>query len=336
MVKSIIKGCAVMACSLWMTACQEPIELDLEDNVPELVVEGYMTQRDYLIPEEGFDCGSGFALTKDQIKLTTDITDAFLNIDSIEAQTDYFPYNKVQLTSTANYFEEGATPRVSNAIVRLMKNGALVETLVEAPNEAGTYPITHLPEVGASYHLEIDAMDAFYETTPEIYKAIPPLIVLPDLPNVTYRPNFIGDSCQYYVGINTYEAIGRGDHYRWMFYLNNEFVSDPVFIATFDDSDVDGICLLQFDIYGNSLELSDTLIVFQMSTSEGYSNYINSFRNQTAFVGGPFDTPPAPIRGNVKNVSTGKDAFGYFICGGISATAVIVPDTIPVGGCGLD
>lgn len=336
MVKSFIKSIALLVCILWLTGCQEPIDLELEDNVPELVIEGYLTQRDYLIPDDGFDCGAGFSLSKDQIKFATDVADAFLNIDSIEAQTDYFPFNKVQLTTTANYFSEGPTPRVSGATVKLLKNGALVETLVEDPNEVGTYRITHLPEVGSYYHLEVEALDAFYETTPELYKAVPPLILLPDLPNVTYRPNFIGDSCQYFVGINTYEPIGKGDHYRWMFYRNNKYVSDPVFIATFDDSDVDGVCLLQFDIYGNPLQLSDTLIVFQMSTSEGYSNFINSFRNQTAFVGGPFDTPPAPIPGNIKNVTTGTDAFGYFICGGISATAVIVPDTIPSGGCGIE
>ena len=52
-------------------------------------------------------------------------------------------------------------------------------------------------------------------------------------------------------------------------------------------------------------------------------------QSQTAFVGGPFDAPPAPIIGNVTNVTTGKAAFGYFAAGGISANATTTPETIP-------
>jgi hypothetical protein len=332
-----LKYSLLFLASLWLiTSGQEPIELDLDDPEPELVVEGYLSQRDYLIPDEGFDCGSGFALSKLELEFATSAADAFLNIDSIEAQTDYFPFNKVKLSTTANYFDEGQTPAVSNAVVELYKDGALVETLIEDATTPGTYRITHKPEVGAKYHLEIEALGNSYETTPEEYLAVPPLLTLPGLNTVNYTSNFIGDSCQYFSAINTYEAIGKGDYYRWFFYLNNEFVRDPFFIATFEDSDVDGVCLIQFDIYGNDLDLNDTLIIFQMKSSKGYYDFINSLRNQTAFVGGPFDTPPAPIQGNVKNITKGTAAYGYFLSGGISASASIVPDTIPSGGCGLD
>ena len=67
---------AVLAFAL--SACQEPIELELEDNVPELVVEGYLAQRDYAIPEEGVDCGGGLALSGAEIQLATATADAFL------------------------------------------------------------------------------------------------------------------------------------------------------------------------------------------------------------------------------------------------------------------
>lgn len=319
--------------SLLAVSCQEPIELELEDNVPELVIEGYLSQRDYLIPDEGVDCGAGLALSKEELLFATAAADAFIDIDSIENQTDYFPFNKVKLSTTANYFDEGTTPAVSDAVVNLFEDGTLVETLLEDPDIPGTYRITYLPVVGSFYHLEIEALGMTYETTPEEYQAVPPLINLPQLPFVQYVPTFFGDTCQYQLALNSFEAPGLGDHYRWMFYLNGEYEDDPVFIATFDDSDIDGVCLLQIDIYGNSLLLEDTLIVFQMKTSAGYNSFIERLRNQTAFVGGPFDTPPAPINGNVKNLTTGKDAFGYFVCGGISAGAAIVPDTIPAGGC---
>ncbi len=324
-----IKHTVLLLMVISLGACQEVIELELPENEPELVVEGYLTQRDYYIPEGDLDCSGVVTIPKSDIEFGVALVDAFINIDSIEAEADYFPFNKVQLSTSVGYFAEGGNPPVRNAVVKLFEDGDEVETLVEDASLPGTYRITYLPKVGSAYHLEIEALGNFYETTPETYQSVAPLLGV----NAIYNSNFIGDTCAFYLGIDTYEKPGKGDHYRWMFYINNEYVDDPVFISTFDDADIDGLCLFEFDVYGNELELGDTITVFQIRTSPGYSNFINSLRNQTAFVGGPFDTPPAPIRGNVKNVSTGEDAFGYFMAGGLSANAGFVPNEIPEGGC---
>ena len=313
-----------------VNSCQEVIDLDLPPNEAELVIEAYLTDLDFYIPEQDLDCSGVLTIPKDTIDLFAGLASLF-PIDSIESVADYFPFNKVKLSTTSDYFSNASAPAVSNAIVRLFKNNELAETLLEEPNTPGTYRFTHDPEVGASYHLEIEALDNFYETEPQVYNPVPPLLRV----KANYRSNFLQDSCQYFLGIDTYEKPGIGDHYRWMFYINNKYENDPVFISTFDDSQIDGICLIDFDVYGNELNLGDTIVVFQMRTNEGYSNFINSLRNQTAFVGGPFDTPPAPIRGNLKNVTTGKEAFGYFVAGGISANAGFVPEVVPVEGCGI-
>ena len=215
--------------------------------------------------------------------------------------------------------------------MKLFKDKNLVETLVEDPELPGVYRITHDPDASgeAYYHLEIDALGNFYETVPELYVSTPPLIGV----SANYGPNFLGDSCAYYMGMDTYETPGLGDNYRWMFYINNEYVSNPGFIAGSNDDNFDGLCLFGIDVYGNELELGDTVVVFQLRVSDTYSSFIGSLQNQTAFVGSPFDTPPAPIRGNLKNVTTGINAFGYFSAGGISANLVVVPDTIPDEPC---
>ena len=313
-----------------MSSCQEAIELDLPPNEPELVIEGYLTDLDFFIPEQDLDCSGIVTIPRSEIVSAASLA-ALFPIDSIESVTDYFPFNKVKLTTTSDYFSNAPAPTVSNAIVKLFENNDLVETLIEDPNIPGTYRFIHDPEVGASYHLEIEALDNFYETDPQVYNAVPPLLGV----KAVYKSNFLQDSCAFYLGIDTYEKQGLGDHYRWMFYINNEYVDNPVFISTFDDAQIDGLCLFDFDVYGNELRLGDTIVVFQIRTNEGYSNFINSIRNQTAFVGGPFDTPPAPIRGNLKNVTTGKEAFGYFVAGGVSANAGFVPTEILEGGCGI-
>lgn len=308
--------------TIFLASCTEEVDLKVPDNEPELVVEGYLSDLDFYIPEGDLNCAPGVTFSHEQIVLAASLAAQF-DIDSIEALTDYFPFNKVRLTTTSDYFSNAKPPVVSGAAVRLYQDGNLVETLAE--EIPGTYAITHDPVVGSEYHLEIDALGNFYETMPEVYLETPPLLAV----DTQYTENFIGDSMAYFMEINTYEKPGEGDYYRWMFYLNNKYVDDPFFLAITNDIGVDGACIIGIDIYGDELELGDTLIVFQSRTSQRYFNFITSLRNQTAFVGSPFDTPPAPIRGNVRNVTTGKLAMGYFAPFAISANAMIVPDEIP-------
>lgn len=307
------------------TGCQEEIDLDLPATDPELVIEGYITQRDYHFPEADLDCFGVTTISLDTLKFVTEFVDAFINIDSIEAETDIFPFNKVVLTTTGDYFANAISPAVTGASVILFENGNAVETLVEDPSTPGTYRITYLPILGSSYHITVDALNNFYETKPELYESVPPLLSLA----ASYRSNFIQDSCAYYMSMNTFEKPGLGDHYRWFFYVNNKYVSNPSNISLTNDENFDGLCLLDFDVYRDQLELGDSLVVFQMHTTEGYYNFLNTLRSQTAFVGGPFDAPPAPIIGNVTNVTTGKATFGYFAAGAISVNATTTPETIP-------
>ena len=307
------------------TGCQEEIDLDLPATEPELVVEGYLTQRDYYFPDADLNCFGITTISLDTLKFVTAFVDAYINIDSIEAATDVFPFNKVVLSTTGDYFANAEPPAVTSAIAVLFEDGNAVETLIEDPSIPGTYRITHLPIVGSSYHITIDAMGNFYETIPEIYGSVPPLLSL----SANYGPNFIRDSCAYYLSMNTFEKPGLGVHYRWFFYVNNKYVSSPGNIALTNDENFDGFCLLDFDVYGDELELGDSLVVFQMNTTEGYYNFLSTLQSQTAFVGGPFDAPPAPITGNVMNVTTGKAAYGYFAAGGISANATTTPETRP-------
>jgi len=312
----------LLCAPLFLVACQQEVDLKVPDNETELVVEGYLSDLDFYIPDGDINCAPGLTFSHDSIVFLASLASQF-DIDSVATLTDYFPFNKVRLTTTSNYFSNGKSPVVSGAVVRLMENGNLVETLAE--ESPGVYTITHDPVVGASYHLEIEALDNFYETIPEPYLETPPLLSV----DTNYLKNFITDSMAYYMEIYTYEKPGEGDHYRWMFYLNNEYVDDPFLLSFTDDRGVDGACIVGIDIYGETLELGDTLIVFQMRTSQRYYDFINSLRNQTAFVGSPFDSPPAAIRGNVRNVSTGRLAFGYFGPYAISANAMIVPEEIP-------
>lgn len=315
----------LLFCSALILGCEDKIDLDLDDPEPELVIEGYLADLDFYIPDEDLVCSSDEIITRDSILTLADFASQF-DIDSISNIADYFPFNKVRLTTTAGYFSNTGTPRISNALVRLYQNGQLIETLQEDPSEIGTYPITHDPVVGALYHLEIEALGKVYETTPEAYNNTPPILFM----EAFYDEDpFFDDSAAYYLRLYTYEQPGSGDHYRWMSYVNFEYVDDPGDISTASDDGIDGTCVPGSDVFGEPLELGDTIAVFQSRISQRHYDFVTSMQSQTAFVGGPFDTPPAPIVGNVKNVTDGTNAFGYFLPAAVSVGVVVVPDDIP-------
>lgn len=305
--------------------CQEVIELELEDPEPELVIEGYITDLDFFIPDGDLVCSPEEVIRKETLDSLAFFARLF-DVDSIEAEADYFPYNKVRLTTTAPYFDNEDVPTVSGAVVQLFENDNLVETLQESATEPGIYRITHDPQVGAMYHLRIEALDNIYETLPEEYKSVPPILFT--TAEYNENPPF-GDSAGYYMGVNTYEPEGPGDYYRWSFYINNKYDSSPFSLAITNDDGIDGSCVPGFDVYGERLELGDTIVIFQMRFGQRHYDFLTNLRQQTAFVGSPFDTPPAPIRGNLKNLTTEKDAFGYFLPAAVSVGRVVVPSENP-------
>jgi hypothetical protein len=64
-----------------------------------------------------------------------------------------------------------------------------------------------------------------------------------------------------------------------------------------------------------------------MTISEGMYNFMFILNQQTAFVGGPFDSPPAPIPSNLRCVShPDEKVYGYFSCAGVSVAEITVPE----------
>lgn len=321
--KSIQLFAALGLATFLFTACEQEVTLDLNSAEPELVVEGYMIDTDFYIPDEDLDCYGISTFTRDTIILLSELVKNFLPISDVEAKADYFPFNKVKLSMSVPYYTQGMPDAVSDAVVKLYKNDSLVETLVEDATEKGIYRITHNPEVGSYYHLEIEANGNNYTTAAELYQEVPPILFA----QAVYQPAIFSDTMVYTSGISTFEKPGKGDYYRWFFYLNNEFQSDADLMVTSPDDGIDGSCLINFDFYRRRLQPKDTLVIFQMRTSEQYYNYVNTIIGLLS-VGSPFDTPPAPIPTNVYNNTLDKKGLGFFAVGGLSANAVVVPDTL--------
>lgn len=232
---------------------------------------------------------------------------------------------EVRVSLTAGYFDQGATPVVTDATVQLLEEGIVVSTLGLDDESKGLYRSSYTGEVGKSYQIRIDvpanSSSGFKESTwlskPEVMKRI---FVL-DSVNIrmldrTTVPNVFTPGP--YALVYFEEPAGKGDIYRFRASKNDTL--DPQSIQTFDDEFVDGgyfggenSLLPAFAFYG-PLEKGDTTGITFSSISREHADYLALIAEQIFQVGGPFSAPPAAVIGNIYNEADPDEfGFGYFV-----------------------
>ncbi len=231
----------------------------------------------------------------------------------------------VKLSFTAPYFEAADPPPATGADVTLSDSEGEVFLLEEtAP---GVYTFPDSGRVGRSYILDISLPDGEqYTTAPELLRAPVPILdiyweVDPDGPSEFLEQD---EDQIYAVLIDTFEPPGRGDNYRWRVIVNGRFKNDPFDIAVTNDDFVDGSMIVGFSPINELFREGDTVTVVQQRISRHALEFLQLVQQQTAFVGSPFDTPPAPIRGNVNNLSNpDKRSLGFFGAVGSDRATVV-------------
>lgn len=308
----------LLAMAFGLQSCLDPVELDIPDSDPRLVVDGWIYD-DMTIPSQ------------------------------------------VKLSLTSPYFSNAEAPAVSGAIVRLYEDGELIETLQESATENGIYPISNPGVLGKAYHIEVRTPEGQdYRSNPETISRIS------DITNIYYEYEE-GDALTsegYYVYIDTYEPAGKGDYYRWKYYVDGVYQNNRFDLAYAEDGLVDGNDIEEIDITdpivfttsefaefnesglpvdkeSGDLLFDDIVIdqdsvvirVEQSSISKEAFDFFAILNEQTAFIGSIFDPPPAPIRGNVFSMSDSDDyALGYFGASAVSSAEVIVVDEFDMAG----
>jgi hypothetical protein len=232
----------------------------------------------------------------------------------------------VKLTFTQQYFDSSEPAPASGAFVLVRDDeGAEVELEETAP---GIYTYPGPGEVGRSYQLEILLQDGTrYLSDWELLREPVPIFSIewrlsedePD-PDNDENPDDI-----YEVIINTQEPAGLGDHYQWRSFLNGEEQRDPFDIFVTTDEFVDGNPIPEFNVTDELYSKPDTVRIIQERISRAAYEFYSELQSQTAFVGGPFDTPPAPLIGNVKDATDDKRyALGFFGAAGVDDATTIV------------
>jgi len=259
-------------------ACEKQIEIDLQDPEPVLVVEGEVTDKD---------------------------TITWVRLSYIQN------YNS---TSTPDFTIE------RNAVVKLFEDDNVVGEL-SFNDSTKRFEIQFIGTLNHSYNIEIITEDGTtYISEPEVINFVGPI---DSLWSVKEDDTF-GDGQSYNIKMNTHETPGLGDNYQWKIYVNGEYQDAPENITTADDQFVDGQPILDIDIFIISqedfnkyqTESPDGKVfvrVDQTAITRTYFDFLNEIVTQTVFVGGPFDPPPAAIRGNVyKSTDINDLALGYF------------------------
>lgn len=279
--KSIYK-LLFIATALGLSACEDVIDVELEQGSTLVVVDGMITSE--LKPQ------------------------------------------KVRLTTTAPYFENQATPSISNAFVEIKEydeSGILlqIDTLQEDANVKGDYYCQKITKgvIGRRYDLTVRALGETY-TASSTMQRIPPI----DSVTFKYETYSIPEFTGYHAYYHGPEIPGLGDNYLFRIYRNGKLYDNPNQIYFASDELVDGNYIGNVDITPEVFELGDTIKVESYTTSRDQYYFLVEMSKQVNN-GGIFANPPANIRTNIYNVNpSGKKAVGYFSANAMNSMTGIV------------
>ncbi|HKK37823.1 MAG TPA: DUF4249 domain-containing protein [Cryomorphaceae bacterium] len=261
---------------------------------------------------------------QDVVELDLPEGDEFLVVEGWITNEDR-PHDVI-LTTTAAYFDDADPAPATDAVVFIRDDEGMEALLTETSPGVYTYPDSGT--VGRSYQLEIVLENGkrYLSTFEELFEPVPILAIdwqlSEDEPDVDNGENL--DDI-YDVLIFTIEPAGIGDNYRWRSTLNGVEAREPFDIFVTDDQFVDGNPIPDFNVTDELYSQFDTVTIIQERISRDAREFLQLLQTQTAFVGGPFDPPPSPIRGNISNVNDPDDlALGFFGAAGRDRATVVV------------
>lgn len=242
-------------------------------------------------------------------KLVVDATfEVFFNDNPVTADTN------VKLTLTSDFFDEdirGITD--AKVSIKNLSDGSVINYR-NVDNEGNYLPtIDFIPQDNVAYELTINYNNETYTSEATKIKSSP-------ITNIeqTSRPFFVGEVLELKV---SFVDIPNENEIDGNFYLFD--FSDDSFSLVEDRLFEDGEELTISEFYDDEdQELPRTIDIKLSGINRKFFNYFNILTNQAgAGGGGPFETIPATLLGNITNSSHDANfPLGYFH---ISETSVI-------------
>lgn len=242
------------------SACEDVVEVELEEAEPRLIVDAIMQW------EKGTDGAS---------------------------QT-------ILLSRTRGFFEQEPLP-ISDATISVMKDSG--EEFIFDEKKSGEYTTSNfIPEIEETYRLRI-------ELDGEVYTAEETLKPVVEIDSIEQNDEggFSGEDIELKVFYK--DPPGIENYYLFKYFA--PFLAFPEF-STFDDEFNDGNRI--FGLFAEEdIEPGMDIRIQLHGISEDYFNFLEILLAQAGSAGGPFETQPATVRGNIKNQNDDDELiFGYF------------------------
>lgn len=208
----------------------------------------------------------------------------------------------IKLTTTSNYFDN-EIPAVSGATIYVTNSEQKIFDFIEKSN-TGEYVCTNFePVINETYTLVINYAGNTYTATETLTSVAPITKVIQNnngsitKDKIEVKAYFIDppDQKNYYLYSYQYSNRATGNHSAEedRFFQGNEFFSVS---------------------YNDDLKEGDQVEIQHSGISEDYYNYlciIISLAGESGRL--PFQSPPAPVRGNILNITNSSDhPLGFF------------------------
>jgi hypothetical protein len=212
---------------------------------------------------------------------------------------------KIKLTTTTGYYDT-ETPIVTGAVVSVSNSQNTIFTFDEISN-SGEYACSYFaPQIGEVYTLTIIYNGETYLGS-EIFQSLAPI--------TRVEQNNEGGITGKDIEIKAYfnDPANEENYYLYSYQYSNK---------TTISFDADKDKFFQGNEFSsrsinNELKAGDIINLTHMGISKQYFNYMSILIGIIGTnSGGPFQTPPATIRGNIKNITNPSHyPLGYFALG---------------------
>jgi hypothetical protein len=203
----------------------------------------------------------------------------------------------VRLTTTAPFFDNNV-PFVTDAVVNVTDENGIIYPFNYTEN--GVYISTLVPQLNIDYTLTIIYKDETYTATETLYTVSP-------LEFVEQRNDggFSGEDIE----LKAFYTDPAGEK---NFYFFEGLSERGDLLNVYSDQFFDGNKIFGYYLV-DDLEAGDEVQFNIYGVSEAYYNFMFILLQQTGGGGGPFETQPATVRGNIVN-ETNSDNYplGYF------------------------
>ncbi|WKN43148.1 DUF4249 domain-containing protein [Tunicatimonas pelagia] len=256
---------------------------------------------------------------EDVIEIDAPVTDARLVVegwvyDDRDTQT-------ILLSRSSPYFNSETPPSETGAQVAVTTQTG--ETFSYTETEAGVYLSSFQGTIGGQYTLTIETSEGQqYQSSTQSLQSVPPI----DSLYVLFEDEDEDEDEGFYPAWDFTDPEGEENYYRWRFFINDSLQNMAEDILVFSDEFTDGeeINGVEF-VLERLLQEGDRLRIEQLSITEESQDFLNRIQQLTTGVGGLFDTPPDPVRGNISNTTDEQNyALGFFGASSVAKDSLVV------------